>query len=308
MRKSVAEHRKQHLFVALSVVVALVVAACGSATHSPTRSVAASLPPIPQVTARDRVEVAYLQRADQVVYAHHKNCSPLRSRVRPGRDDGTPSQTMLSSFGVLKLFAKAAIPSHWQLGASVYVNYVRIAQTRFGWPFKIIPDSNFETISPDCLALEDSEVHRLIAHAPAKVRAEVLAIEHDRQLDVRYIDGHPEGICVSAYGHAAFCEALLYAIERGGTNATIGSNADEVSFALVPNGVASISVRYGKQVGTPAHTVNVPVIHNLAVWKVTNPPGGARPTLVPNALGSRGPTIVWRAVNGRTIRTIPANI
>jgi hypothetical protein len=199
---------------------------------------------------------------------------------------------MLSSFAVLKLPTKAAVPSDWQLGGSVYGSYVRIAQTRFGWPFKIIPEANFTTVSPRCLALEDSELNTIIADAPANVRSKVLAIEHDQQLDDRYVERHPEGICVSAYGHAAFCEPLLYAIERGGTNVASGST-NQVSFDLVPNGVTSITVRYGKQVGSPARTVNVQVIHNLAVWKA---PASVRPT------------ISWRAANGRTIRTITAYI
>jgi hypothetical protein len=306
MRTSIAEHRMSHLVAALSVLLAFLVAACGSSTPSSTRSVAASLPPSPQVTDGDQREIGYLARATEVVYNHHKDCSPLQAgmhEVREVRDDGSPSQTMLSSFAVLKLPTKAAVPSGWQLSASVYVDYVRTAQTRFGWPFKVVPAAYFTTTSPYCLALEDSEVHTLTAHAPADVRAKVLGIEHDRQLDDRYIERHPEGICVSAYDHAALCEPLLYAIEQGATNAAIGRSTNPVSFDLVPNGVASITVQYGKQVGQPARTVNVPVIHNLAVWKVTS----VAPTLVTNG-ESLGPTIVWRAANGRIIRTIPPRI
>ena len=100
------------------------------------------------------------------------------------RDDGSPSQVMLSSFAVLKLPTKAAMPANLPGdGQKVYVNYVRIAQTRFGWPFKIIPLAHYTTESSRCLTLETSEVHTLIARAPAKVLAKVDAIEHDVQLD-----------------------------------------------------------------------------------------------------------------------------
>ena len=205
---------------------------------------------------------------------------------------------MLSAFAVLKLPTKAALPVNLPGGGQkVYVNYVRIAQTRFGWPFKIIPLAHFATEPSHCVALETSEIHTLVAHAPAKVRAKVLAIEHDRQLDYRYIERHPEGICVSGYHGGSLCETLLYALERGGAslalNRATSTDTKRVSFDLVPNGVVSITARYPKQPGSPARAIHVTVIHNLAVWKVTK------------ELGGGAPTIVWRAANGRTIRTIP---
>jgi len=253
------------------------------------------------VTVGDRQEIAYLARANQIVFNHHKDCFPGRQGVHRVRDDGSPSQAMLSSFAVLKLPTKAAVPVNLPGGGQkVYVNYVRIAQTRFGWPFKVIPLAYFATESSHCAALEASEVHTLVAHAPAKVRAKVLAIEHDRQLDYRYIHRHPEGICVSGYHGGSLCETLLYAVERGGASLALSrassSDTNPVSFDLVPNGVASITARYPKQPGFPARTINVPVIHNLAVWKVTKESGGV------------APTILWRAANGRTIRTIPDQI
>ena len=298
MRKWPAEYRK-HRLLALGVIVALVVAGCGSSTLFTTRGAAAHLPPIPQVTAGDRQGIAYIVRANEVIFKHHKDCFPSQRRMHREGDDGSPSRAMLSSFAVLSLPGKARLPSDWALpgGQNVYVNYIRIAQTRFGWPFKIIPLAHITTESSRCLKLEASEVHTLIAHAPAKVRAEVDAIEHDWELDYRYIERHPEGICVSGGSNGSFCETLLYAVEQGGVSQAAGrssSSQTPVSFALVPNHVVTITARYPKQSGSPARTINVPVIHNLAVWKATKEPTGV------------APTILWRAANGRTIRTIPA--
>ncbi len=298
MRKSIAEHRMAWLLLfAVGVILALGVVGCGSSTPSTTGTVAARLPPIPQMTAANRQEIAYLGRAERVVLNHHKDCFPFRPGAHGVRDDGSPSQLMLSSFAVLKLPTKAELPVNLAGGGQkVYVNYVRTAQTRFGWPFKVIPLAHFVTESSHCLALETSELHTLIAHAPAKIRARVLAIEHDRDLDYRYTQRHPEGICVSGYHGAALCESLVYAMERGGAIPASTNNISPVSFDLVPNGVASITARYPKQQGFLARAINVPVIHNLAIWKVTREPNGA------------APTILWRAANGRTIRTIPAQI
>ena len=207
---------------------------------------------------------------------------------------------MLSSFAVLKLPTKAALPADLPGGGQkVYVNYVRIAQTRFGWPFKVIPLSDFATESSRCLALETSELHTLIAHAPAEVRAKVLALEHDRQLDAQYTERHPEGICVSGYHGSSLCESLLDAIERGAMSPSgvqINGDSNQVSFDLVPNRVAGITIRYPKRSGSPARTINVHVVHNLAVWKTADEGGSATPT------------ILWRAADGTTIRTIPADL
>jgi hypothetical protein len=297
MRALIVEHRRVPLLATLSALVALGVAGCGSSTLFTTRSTAGRLPPIAQLTAADRQEIAYLGRANQVVFKHHKDCFPFRQGMHRTGDDGSPSQAMLSAFAVLKLPTKAAVPVNLAGGGQeVYVNYVRIAQTRFGWPFKVIPLAHFATESARCVALEASEVHTLIADASAKVRAKVDAIEHNLQLDDRYVQRHPEGICVSGYQGGSLCETLLYAIERGGVNPAASrassSDTNPVSFDLVPNGVARITVRYPKQPGTPARTINVQVINNLAVWKVTDEPSGG------------APTIVWRAAKGRTIRTI----
>ena len=239
MRKWTAEHCKHRLLAALVVIVALGVPGCASTTLFTTTGAAGHLPPIPQVTAADQPEIAYLGRANQVVFKRHKDCFPFQQGMHRVRDDGSPSQAMLSSFAVLKLPTKAAVPANLPGGGQkVYVNYVRIAQTRFGWPFKIIPIADFASESSRCVALETSEVRTIVAHAPAKVRAKVLAIEHDRQLDYQYIERHPEGICVSGYHGGSLCETLLQAIERGGANLalnrTSSSDTNQVSFDLVP--------------------------------------------------------------------------
>ena len=297
MPKWTAEYCEHSLLAAMGVIVALGVAGCGSSTLFTTSGAAGRLPPIPQLTAGDRQELAYIGRANQVVLKDHKNCFPFQQGMHRVRDNGSPSETMLSSFAVLKLPTKAAVPTNFAGGGQkVYVNYVRIAQTRFGWPFKIIPLAHFATESSRCLAIEASEVHTLSAHAPAKVRAKVDALERDLQLDDRYIERHPEGICVSGYHGGSLCETLLYAMTQGALSPAAGraiGDTNPVSFDLVPNGVASVTARYPKQPGSPARTIKVHVINNLAIWKMTNETDDV------------APTILWRAANGRVIRTIP---
>jgi hypothetical protein len=64
---------------------------------------------------------------------------------------------------------------------------------------------------------------------------------------------------------------------------------------LVPNGVATITARYSADGLTTGRerqpAITVPVINNLAVWKL--------------GTGATAPiALIWRAANGRVIRTI----
>lgn len=285
-----AGRRKRLVPAALSLFAALGAAGCGSSTSTASF---AGLPPIPQWTPGNAREMAYLSKASEFV-ANDKECAP-RLRRRSGREvAGSPSQTMLSSFAVLKLPKHAALP-HTGYGGlrRVYVNYVRVAQTRFGWPFKVIP-IGFYLQSPQCDALYASKMHTILAHAPANVRAKAFLIGHEEILDDRYIERHPEGICVYA-NNEGNCETLL-GIRDLGELGIVNQSPAPVSYDLVPNGVASVTVRYPKQPGFSARTISVRVIHNLAVWKAPSDPANRDIFLET--------TVLWRAANGQTIRTI----
>ena len=290
-------HRDRSL-AALCVVVAAGLAGCGSTallsrtTSSSAGNIAVRLPPLPQLVPGDRQALVALGRADETVFKHQA-CSPLPRRVHRVPDYGSPSELMLSTFAVLKLPNKAAMPENGPgFVQRPFVNYIRVAQRRFGWPFKVIPVADFSLVPAHCYALEASAVRAAVAHAPTKTRTSALQIEEELQLDDQYIERHPEGICVSGYHGASLCESLLAAQARGGLS--IGG---PVVFCLVPNGVARITVRYpGSERGGPGRNVTVPVINNLAVWKLTSEVGDTRPT------------ILWRAANGKVIRTVSASI
>ena len=297
--------RRDRLLPALCVVVAFGLAGCGSTallnrtTSSSAGTVAARLPPVPQAGPRDHQALVYLTRALETVLRDNRACLPFGRTSHQAPDDGSPSQLMLSTFAVLKLRAKAAVPyGGFSLAGGAFVNYIRIAQRRFDWPFKVIPVKSVGIVSSHCLALEASAVHASVAHAPAKVRARALQIERERQRDGQYLLRHPEGICVSGYHGAAFCESFLFAQADGGVSGALSGHPDQVVFCLVPNGVARITVRYP---GSPGRSVTVPVINNLAVWRLTDAPSEISRT-------SLGPTVLWRAANGRVIRTVSPSI
>ena len=310
MSKSITSRAGRQLLVAAGVIIAVGVAGCGSsaadhrASTSRTRSIVASLPPVPQLGSGDRQALTYIARAVATVIKEHGRVPSLTrfpplstARERQSAARGSPSAAILSSFAVLKLSAKTSVPySALPSPERVFVNYVRVAQTRYGWPFKIVPVARVITASSQFLAREASAVRTSVAHASAKVRAKVLQIEHELQLDQQYDKRHPEGICVTGYHEASLCEPFLNAETRGGLSRSASSDTNSVSFYLVPNGVSHITARYPNQDGSPSRTITVPVINNLAVWKMTDEPGEIIPT------------IQWRAADGRIIRTIPSPI
>jgi hypothetical protein len=261
-------------------------------------------PVIPEMTPGNREAFTYVELAQvSFLKAHHAACANLPTLTHKAKPDyGSPSPLMLSTFAVFKVGAKAALPQSFPLGGRAFVNYVRIAQERFGWPFKVIPvvntSSGFSAQSSHCLHREASAVHARIARAPASIKATALQIELELQLYYQYVARNHEGICVSGYHGGSLCEPLVGAEERGGLSLAATSTTNPVVFYLAPNGVVKITVHYpqvsakGYPPGSPSRSVTVPVINNLAIWQMTREPGSVRPT------------IEWRAANGRIIRTV----
>jgi hypothetical protein len=136
-----------------------------------------------------------------------------------------------------------------------------------------------------------------LAGAPAALIARALRIDRETFDDERYVQHHPDGICVFVDG-GGDCGAFLYAQARGSlTSVSYGSHGSLNAY-LVPNGVAKIAVDYAAERSTtaagstmPPLTISVPVINNVAVWTVST-----RGSLV------RPHATVWFAENGKTLR------
>ena len=116
-------------------------------------------------------------------------------------------------------------------------------------------------------------------------------------MDRGYVQSHHDGICVSGYRTASVCEPFLYVQARGAISFASETRHNPVVFYLVPNGVAKITAHYPAESSDnkptlPSHSVTVPVVNNLAVWRMTNEPGNITPT------------IAWHAPEGQIIRTV----
>ncbi len=271
-----------------------------------TTSLTSGLPPVPQLGPADRQALNAFSDAQVSFFAQHRSCLPRRGRGLPGDrpekpDYGTPSRALLSGFSVLERPGRTqiAVPSLMvRLLGRPFVHYIRVAQRRFGSVFELVPVSGAAPEpSARCAKLESAAVHATLAHAPARIRARALQIAHEEIRDAQYIREHPESLCV--LGGGGSCEPALYALARGGLQSAGSSNSPTLFVYLVPTGVATITARFppeGPATGFKRHrralTVTVPVINNLAIWKLANEPGDI------------WPTIIWHAKDGHVIQTV----
>jgi hypothetical protein len=261
------------------------------------------VPPVPSYGHGDRAALSYVNRASIGFLENHKTCLHRDlARQRHSPDNGSPNQAMLSRFAVLTLPNRTTgrLPAAGLMSRfKVYAGYVHVAQRRFGSAFEVIPVANMRTgLSGRCLAQEESAVRASIKRAPARIQATALQIERVQELDDRYIDQHPWGICVFG-GGGGDCGSFLYAQARGTIQSGGGSGTPTLYVDLVPNGVTKITARFpteGPSTGYARQwrgtTVTVPVINNLAIWQMHNEPG------------DNFPTVIWHAADGQAIRTI----
>ncbi|MGO9959060.1 MAG: hypothetical protein ACLP50_24360 [Solirubrobacteraceae bacterium] len=297
---------------ALAVVATAAVALLGphfaaaSAPSAPAQTAAAGLPPVPPLSPANRPVLAYVDQAEQSVFQHDKGCRPAPGRLlgsaRP--DQGSPGPMLLSMFGVLRRPGTVPLPASMggRLISGVFVNYVRLAQHRYGSDYFLFPVAHLYArteLSARCRALELTTLSAKLDHAAPALRAQALELAQQELRDQRYIAQHPDGVCLFGGGGGG-CEPFLLAQATGGIQSA-GYGTEGSTFAyVVPDGVATITAHYpaeGPKTGfrrhIPALTTTVQVLNNLAVWRLAHEPGDLFPT-----------TILWRSRTGRRIRTV----
>jgi hypothetical protein len=270
-----------------------------------TSGTVSGLPPVPQATpGNDRLLLA-INKA-QMSVRRDKACRPGRTRPFPTSrpttpNDGTPSQTILATFGVFRL-RQAQEPTQQLprfLQGDVYAKYIRVAQRRFGYTFEVAvtPDgASAPLLSARCQELETKALNMQLAKFSQAQRDRALQLAHDERLDEQYIHRHPETICT--IGGGAGCLPFLYAQADGGLGSSGTGNEGSLWSYLVPDGVATVVAHYpaeGPKTGFLHHwpriTIAARVINNIAVWSLKSEPGDIFPS-----------TITWRSANGKTVK------
>ena len=264
------------------------------------------LPPVPQSTPANERLLVPLNKA-QLSVRHSKGCPPRRTRPLPTSqptepNDGTPSQTILATFGVFRL-PQAQQPAQQLpplLQGDVYAKYIRVAQRRYGYTFELAATSDGAAeplLSARCQELETKALNIQLAKLPQAERGRAMQLAHDELLDAQYIHRHPETICTIGGGGTG-CLPFLYAQANGGLGSSGTGNEGSLWSYLVPDGVATVIAHYpaeGPKTGFLHHwpriTIAARVINNLAVWTLKREPGDIFPA-----------TITWRSANGKTVK------
>ncbi len=292
--------------LAVATTVAVVAAAFVLLGHgSPTRAPSGGAPKPPPHTSsliggpgpRQRQELADIDRATRNVLAS-PGCQ-VRVPERAQTNQGTPSRALLSILGVLRRPASATdrLPAGSLPGEpeSVYVRYVRRALVKDGVAYYIVPVHSVlreEQPPHRCFAEETRALHDELPQIPAALRqptAKLLA----RMIALDTRRGAPQdAIClVSAArnGGGSACGSTVAQIAHGDGL----DNGQGTLDGLVPDGVATVTLRFPATQALAALSVTTGVTGNVFAVHVARAEAGQLPAAV-----------VWRSAQGEVLRTV----
>jgi hypothetical protein len=284
-----------------AVVVALLVAggallAFGHrARQTPTRT-AASLADIP--APRLRRELAYIQAATRQL----RTSAVCRTHPQRGPSviHGSPAPALLAVLGVLR---RPAGPAD-RLGAGsigqseTYAGFVRRAFVSHGTAYYVAAghqDFSGSFPSARCLALASAAERAYAPRIPSGLRAQTLAVAaqqmaYERKLAAQRPQDVVCFVSASRNGGASQCGLTVAALRRG----VSPTNAQGTFSGIVPDGVASVTVRFPATGGRPALSATAAVTGNVYAVRIPQLAGA----------GFVEPTVVWRSAAGRVIKTV----
>lgn len=284
----------------LAVAVALAVVAVGllalhhrAAGHHATGpagggAVHHTLPVNPPPTPGQKL----VNQAQQQVVHHDRACSPPTNRGQT-IDHGSPGQAVLSLLGVLRRPPLPPDPTNkvlhsigWDIGAGVYVNYIRRARTEYGRSYWIVPEartSPFGPIPARCYREFHSTLVRDLRGASPSLRAQALDDQRLQISGMRAQTEHRAGLCFIEIGlHVRPHPGAVGFGCSPGTSGVIpgqsGSGSGDrgggtIMSGMAPDGVVSVTIHYDASAKDPAHTITSDVVNNVYVLKV--PPNTA---------------------------------
>jgi len=243
-------------------------------------------------------EVKYLREA-----AHHvPECHAGTGPALPATSNGSPGRALLSLVAVLRRPATAAdrLPRSLQAGADaqgVYLHYIRLARVSNGVSYYILPAESVtqrQFLPVRCYAAILAAVRAELPHIPARFRTPTLDLAERLVAHDRAAAQTPTGpgVCLlmtGSAGSAGTCGATAAQLVSVG----LLSLSSTVS-GIVPDGVATVTLRYPDGGGRHPKTVTARVVGN--VFASTSAVAFRLPR----------PAMVWRAANGTVLRTVPA--
>jgi hypothetical protein len=289
--------------VAVATTVAILVVALVLVHHGPGGPAqtpgGGSLPNLSSPQARR--ELGYIQQANAATKG-----SPAcvrRALARPSVIHGSPNRALTSILGVLRRPSTPAdrLSAREVLGSpvQVYAGAARRALRVHGVAYYVIPareDPAAGQPSARCFAVQRTALDALLPKIPASLRAPTRVLQAQLiAVDRRLISERPyDMICTATRSHnsgSVGCGDTAAQVRRSGT----GLQENGATFSgVVPDGVASVTLRFPASAGHPATSVTGPVTSNVFAVPSGRQADGARDE----------PTVIWRARDGQVLRTI----
>ena len=302
--------------IAIAVLALTVLHGGGSrpahpAQHRPTLTAPQSRPhPSGQPSpGQQAINAAINKAANQTVHSDHACQNENRG---PTRVHGSPGQQLLSHLGVLRRPAiqsptlQTLLGGGFSAGSRVYVDYIRLAQIAYGSAFYLIPEGNPSGLGPipaRCFTEMRARLKHLAAHlAPSQQTA---ALQQQAQ-NFRTMRQQTDrsGLCFAIVttrqvrppnGVNSGCGSTT-AFLQPGLSGGIGQGdraGGQIFGAVVPDGVAAVTLKFSASRTDPARTLTAQAINNVVVFKI--PPHTAHADFPSE--------IIRRAANGQIIST-----
>lgn len=235
-----------------------------------------------------------INRAQRQTIAHDRACAQPTNRGQT-IDRGSPPESMLSVLGVLRRPPLPPDPTDkvlhsigWDVGAGVYVNYIRRARTEYGRSYWLVPEARTEPFGPipaRCYREFRATLQRDLRHASPVVRARTLKAQQQQLSAQRQQSEHRQGLCFVEIGlHTrprpgavgfGCSDAPTSANPILGGNGSGDSGGGTISSGVVTDGYVALTAHFPAAAGAPALTVTSKVVNNVYVLKIPRRPGRA---------------------------------
>jgi hypothetical protein len=249
---------------------------------------------------RMRQEMTYIGAATKTVVS--TGACKVPQPGGPTIIHGTPAAATLSALGVLRRPVTAADRIGTQFGeagSELYAGYTRRALVAGGTTYYVAAGRDEPRVgmpSSRCFALQKEALHRELPRIPASLRTQTTQLQAQLiAFDSKLAASTPvDTVCSISVGHhmdTASCGQSVAAIVHGQT-----PGDDNGTFnGVVPDGVASVTLRFPRAGGHPARSVTARVTNNVFAVRVGNV-----------SLPAAEPTMVWRSADRRVIKTVTA--
>jgi hypothetical protein len=318
-----------------AIAAMVVLAPCGGVAAAATTTPPKPTTPPPgltQLQPKDPAASRHLalqQQALDLINAANRDvrkakpsCNAPVPHPAPSQTHDAPSQPVLDAIAALRRpgTAEDALPDRAiavPFGGETYVDYTRSVTSAGGKSFYVVIARAVRPVyrpSAACLDAQHARLVELTRHVDAKVRS--LALEEFGKMrqgqeqnarqpttpqdGIYLFSKGKDGVGVASGGGGSDIASFL----RAGLVMGSGRNTDSTVTALVPDGVASVTLEYPKRVSRgrwykptvypSAYTRTVAVQQNVLSVHV---PRGAM-----DAFAAR---MVWRDADGRLVRVVP---